>query len=106
LIKGIFNGNKEQVEKYREKLKKCLVDSASLHHHGSVESSLPSGLPLLPELFVVPHDAVTAEKKNPGSQKRVPNENIPLVWAESLFILGGTYTTFFILVLLTFRIVI
>jgi phosphorylase kinase alpha/beta subunit len=28
---------------------------------------------------------VEAEKANPGSQKRLPNENVPLVWAQSLW---------------------
>jgi phosphorylase kinase alpha/beta subunit len=43
---------------------------------------------LLPELYIVPLDAVAAEKAQPHSQTRIPNENIPLVWAQSLFILG------------------
>jgi phosphorylase kinase alpha/beta subunit len=32
---------------------------------------------------------IPAEKANPHSQERIPNENIPLVWAQSLFILGS-----------------
>lgn len=43
---------------------------------------------LLPELFIVPEDAVEAERAHPGSQMRVPNENVPLLWAQSLFIMG------------------
>ena len=43
---------------------------------------------LLPELYIVPKESVEAEKLNPGSQKRVANENIPLVWAQSLYMLS------------------
>ncbi|KAI8348433.1 glycosyl hydrolases family 15-domain-containing protein [Choanephora cucurbitarum] len=46
-------------------------------------------VPLLPELYYVPAERVEAERKNPHSQKRVPNENVPLVWANSLYFLGG-----------------
>ena len=44
---------------------------------------------LLPELYIVPKESVEAEKQNPGSQKRVANENIPLVWAQSLYMLSN-----------------
>ncbi|KAJ3120440.1 hypothetical protein HK098_004590 [Nowakowskiella sp. JEL0407] len=44
---------------------------------------------LIPELYIVPRDRVDAEKENPGSQPRVPNENVPLVWAQSLYFLGN-----------------
>lgn len=43
---------------------------------------------LLPELYVVPAGSVEAERAAPGSQARVPNENVPLVWAQSLYIVG------------------
>ncbi len=43
---------------------------------------------LLPELYYVPADRVEAEKADPHSQERVPNQNIPLVWAQSLYLLG------------------
>lgn len=43
---------------------------------------------LLPELYIVPKEKIEAEKAHPGSQERVPNENIPLVWAQSLFMLS------------------
>ena len=42
---------------------------------------------LLPELYIVPRERIEAEKAHPGSQERVPNENIPLVWAQSLYML-------------------
>jgi len=46
------------------------------------------GHQLLPELYYVPKGAIEAERQNPGSQERLPNENLPLVWAQSLYFLG------------------
>jgi len=46
------------------------------------------GLWLLPELYYVPEPAIGAEKADPGSQARLPNQNVPLVWAQSLWLLG------------------
>lgn len=43
---------------------------------------------LVPELYYVPEDNLTAERNNPGSQTRLPNKNVPLVWAQSLYLLG------------------
>ena len=46
------------------------------------------GAALLPELYLVPTWFVEAERAAPHSQPRVPNENVPLVWAQSLYLLG------------------
>jgi phosphorylase kinase alpha/beta subunit len=46
------------------------------------------GEKLLPELYYVPKELIEKEKENPKSQKRVANENIPLVWAQSLYMLS------------------
>jgi len=46
------------------------------------------GQMLLPELYIVPKELIDSEKKNPKSQTRLPNENVPLVWAQSLFMLS------------------
>jgi phosphorylase kinase alpha/beta subunit len=46
------------------------------------------GFLLLPELYFVPRGAMAAERRTPHSQPRAPNENVPLVWAQSLFYLG------------------
>ena len=43
---------------------------------------------LLPELYYVASEQIKAEKEDPQSQSRVANENLPLTWAQSLFILG------------------
>ncbi len=44
---------------------------------------------LLPELYYVEADAVEAEAIAPGSQDRVANANLPLLWAQSLWALGA-----------------
>jgi phosphorylase kinase alpha/beta subunit len=47
------------------------------------------GLSLLPELYIVPEAGVEAEARAPGSQTRIPNGNVPLLWAQSQWILGA-----------------
>jgi len=47
------------------------------------------GIRLLPELYIVPEEAIEAEKAAPGSQARRANENVPLVWAQSLYLLAS-----------------
>lgn len=37
----------------------------------------------------MPKDLIDNEKANPKSQERYENENVPLVWAQSLMILGN-----------------
>jgi len=39
---------------------------------------------LLPELYLVPEEAIEAERRQPGSQPRVANPNVPLLWTQSL----------------------
>jgi phosphorylase kinase alpha/beta subunit len=46
------------------------------------------GLALLPELYLVPESRVAAERLQPGSQPRVANANVPLLWTQSLTWLG------------------
>jgi phosphorylase kinase alpha/beta subunit len=46
------------------------------------------GVPLLPELYLVPEEEIAAERRNPGSRPRRPNENVPLLWTQSLTWLG------------------
>lgn len=43
---------------------------------------------LLPELYLVPLEFVEAERRYPGSQPRQANENLPLFWTQSLWLLG------------------
>ncbi|BAZ81931.1 MAG: glycoside hydrolase family 15 protein [Sphaerospermopsis kisseleviana] len=74
VLDGIFRQDQEQVQKYQELLAALLVER--------------DGFQLLPELYYVPEEKIEAEKLNPHSQTRLPNENIPLVWAQSLYFLG------------------
>ncbi|MBD2570545.1 glycoside hydrolase family 15 protein [Anabaena lutea] len=74
VLDGIFRGEQEQVKKYQQLLESLLVES--------------EGQRLLPELYYVPAENVEAEKLAPQTQPRLPNENIPLVWAQSLYLLG------------------
>lgn len=74
LLDGIFRGDLEQVKDYQQRLEPLLIEQ--------------DGLRLLPELYYVPAAQVEAEKKNPHSQTRLPNENVPLVWAQGLYLLG------------------
>ena len=43
---------------------------------------------LYPELYVVPEDKLDAERRDPGSQERQANDNVPLLWTQSLTWLG------------------
>ncbi|MEA5551817.1 glycoside hydrolase family 15 protein [Anabaena cylindrica UHCC 0172] len=74
VLDGLFRGEQEQVAKYQVLLESLLIES--------------DGLWLLPELYYVPAENIEAEKLNPQTQLRLPNENIPLVWAQSLYFLS------------------
>ncbi|KAJ3228247.1 hypothetical protein HK099_005257 [Clydaea vesicula] len=107
VLDGLFFDNKEQVKTYVDKLAPLSVDSSNIPQYSrSLQSELtdssassgktftrknlpPDHMTLVPELYIVPSENVEAEKKNPRSQKRVPNENVPLVWAQSLKIVGN-----------------
>jgi phosphorylase kinase alpha/beta subunit len=73
-LDGIFRGDRSQAQEYLDRLDKVTVER--------------DGLRLLPELYYVPEQAIDAEKAHPSSQTRLPNENLPLVWAQSLYILA------------------
>lgn len=90
ILDGLFRGDKEQVELYRSKLDAILVDSdSSINASMNLISQNEKSMKLVPELYIVPKHLIDAEKQNPGSQERRPNENLPLVWAQSLYILGN-----------------
>ncbi|KAG0258761.1 hypothetical protein BG011_003091 [Mortierella polycephala] len=118
ILDGLFSDNEEQVEEYRTKLEPLIIDSATLVDFGQFisdsvsetddgrglktptspgfatpasnsEGKLPEHIPLIPELYFVPSHLVEAEKKNNHSQARVANDNLPLVWANSLHTLGN-----------------
>lgn len=73
-LDGIFRGDRHQAQNYLDRLETLTVER--------------DGLKLLPELYYVPEEAIEAEKANPHSQTRLPNDNIPLVWAQSLYVLA------------------
>ncbi len=74
LLNNLFRDEVGKAADYHAKLESLLVEKA--------------GRLLLPELYWVPNESIKQEKVNPHSQTRLPNENIPLVWAQSLYILG------------------
>jgi phosphorylase kinase alpha/beta subunit len=74
-LDAIFRGDREQAADYLAKL-------------DAVAVAQPDGVKLLPEVYFVPADLVAAEKAAPQSQIRQPNDNLPLVWAQSLYYLG------------------
>ena len=99
VLEGLFTGDLEQAEEYQRKLEPLIVDSVTM---SPMDPSLINGdsspsiddedelhVPLLPELYYVPEKNIAAEKENPRSQERIPNDNLPLVWALSLYFLGG-----------------
>lgn len=73
-LDGLFRNDHAQAEKYLQLLAGVVVKR--------------DGLQLLPELYIVPEAAIDAEKAKPHSQTRIPNENVPLVWAQSLYLLA------------------
>jgi len=73
-LDGIFRGDRAQAQNYLDRLDAITVDR--------------DGIKLLPELYIVPESAIEREKAKPHSQTRIPNENVPLVWAQSLYMLA------------------
>jgi phosphorylase kinase alpha/beta subunit len=73
-LDALFQGDEESIVHYRNALAAVTVER--------------QGYQLLPELYFVPKAQIDAEKRNPQSQTRLPNENLPLVWAQSLYLLG------------------
>ncbi|XP_058052752.1 phosphorylase b kinase regulatory subunit alpha, skeletal muscle isoform isoform X4 [Ahaetulla prasina] len=75
IIDGLFTGNVEQVQEYREALEGVLVKGKN-------------GLRLVPELYCVPLEKVEEEYSHPHTVDRLPVGKLPLMWAQSLYILG------------------
>ncbi|WP_338430746.1 glycoside hydrolase family 15 protein [Synechococcus elongatus] len=74
LLDGLFAGDRDRAQHYRDRLDFLQVRQGEFG--------------LLPELYYVPLERIDAERANPRSQARLPNDNIPLVWAQSLYLLG------------------
>ncbi|XP_029463382.1 phosphorylase b kinase regulatory subunit alpha, skeletal muscle isoform isoform X2 [Rhinatrema bivittatum] len=75
ILDGIFSGNAEQVQEYRDALESVLIKGKH-------------GVRLLPELYSVPADKVNEEYENPHSVDRVPLGKLPHLWGQSLYIMG------------------
>ena len=74
LLDALLREDADSIEKWKAKLAPLFVEQ--------------DGQQLLPELYIVPKELIDAEKENPESQTRIPNENLPLVWAQSLYMLS------------------
>jgi phosphorylase kinase alpha/beta subunit len=74
MLDALFRGDRPQADDYHARLQPLLVEQNGFH--------------LLPELYYVPADKIEAERADPGSQTRLPNDNIPLIWTQSLYLLG------------------
>jgi phosphorylase kinase alpha/beta subunit len=73
-LNALFQGDRTSADNYYQRLETLLVEK--------------DGYKLLPELYYVPDDCLEAERTHPRSQVRLPNDNVPLVWAQSLYMLG------------------
>ncbi len=74
LLDSQMRGDTRAAAEYEDRLRRVAVER--------------DGLGLLPELYYVPEEAIDAERAAPGSQVRRANDNVPLVWAQSLYLLG------------------
>lgn len=74
LLDALMREDQIESQRWFETLSPLLVES--------------DGMELLPELYYVPLDKIAEEKAAPGSQLRLANENLPLVWAQSLYLLS------------------
>jgi phosphorylase kinase alpha/beta subunit len=74
LLDALMRDDREAIVIWRERLEPLFIEV--------------DGERLLPELYFVPKESIEAEKAKPYSQERVANENLPLVWAQSLYLLS------------------
>lgn len=75
ILDGLFNNSYEQVQEYREALDGILIKGKN-------------GIRLVPEIYSVPADKVDEEYINPHTVDRIPMGKLPLMWGQSLYILG------------------
>ncbi|KAI8393300.1 glycosyl hydrolases family 15-domain-containing protein [Radiomyces spectabilis] len=98
ILEGLYNGDMQQVEEYREKLQKVTIDSSKWdpehprppEEYKDVEPHTTNKLSvaLVPELYYVPRESIDEERAHPNTVKRLPGDNTPLVWSMSLNLLG------------------
>ncbi|XP_067642156.1 probable phosphorylase b kinase regulatory subunit alpha isoform X2 [Eurosta solidaginis] len=70
-----FQNDKLAVKEYADRLEQIMVRA-------------DDGTLLIPESYAVPHDLVSNEYQQPGSQPREVVGRCPFLWGQSLFILG------------------
>lgn len=70
-----FQGNKDAARVYTKQLEEVMIKTED-------------GMKLVPELYSVASENVSAEYAEPGSQSRVALGRCPFMWAQSLYILG------------------
>ena len=73
-LNALFADDQEMAKEYRQKIESVMVDK--------------EGKKLIPELYYVAEEHLDDEKNEPQSQPRIANENLPLVWAQSLYYTG------------------
>ncbi|NTS78171.1 phosphorylase kinase [Catenovulum sp. SM1970] len=73
-IQSLFEQDTSAAKQYRDKLESLMIEK--------------DGKGLLPELYFVTQEHIDAERENPKSQPRQANDNLPLVWAQSLYFTG------------------
>ncbi len=75
-----------------EQLTACFEERWTDAHHWQERLKVlqveHNGQQLYPELYLVPDNAVELERRAPGSQRRLANDNVPLLWTQSLAWLG------------------
>ncbi|MGH0157022.1 UNVERIFIED_CONTAM: hypothetical protein FKN15_048405 [Acipenser sinensis] len=76
ILDGIFSNSPEQVQEYRDALEGILIKGKN-------------GIRLVPELYSVPPDKVEEEYRNPHTVDRVPMGKLPIMWGQSLYIVGS-----------------
>jgi len=74
-LEALFHDDDKRAEHYREKIMNNCVQWRD-------------GYPMLPEVYWVEGHNIDNEKRKPQSQHRRPNDNVPLIWAQSLFLIG------------------
>uniref|UniRef100_A0A6G1SQ45 Phosphorylase b kinase regulatory subunit n=1 Tax=Aceria tosichella TaxID=561515 RepID=A0A6G1SQ45_9ACAR len=75
ILDACFQGNEETAEHYAQLLDKILIKNEE-------------GIKLVPESYTVPPELVELEYKEPHSQDRVVNGQLPFMWGQSLYIVS------------------
>ncbi len=76
MINAFFAGDKDASDRYSDALNELMVTSSS------------DGLQMIPELYSVTKENMTAEEVQPGSQSRLATGRLPFMWGQSLFVIG------------------